>query len=289
MLVLLVPAALHARVRVLTTYPYMADIVRIVGGNGVEVMSIASGVSHPHYVNANAVAVRALRQADLLIVNGAGLEEIWLEGLLKNPVRPSIRAGADGYLDLSELVTLIPEEDIPAQRTPQFTHHGVNPHHHLDPANVIVFAEAIAERLRKLDDANATAYQDNARAFGERWKKKMKEWDSLLLDRKGAIVVQRHALFDYFLRRYDIVCAGSLEPAPGVSPTVQHANSVLAETPPDRISFILRDVFNTATAATHLGSRTGIKMIVLPHDVGSLPEAADIFSLFDEIARRLAE
>ena len=175
------------------------------------------------------------------------------------------------------------------QRTPQFTHHGVNPHHHLDPANITVFADAIAERLRKLDDANASIYIENARAFNAQWKVKMKQWDSLLLDKKGTTVVQRHSLFDYYLMRYEITCAGSLEPAPGVSPTVQQANRILAETPPDRIAFIIRDVFNTATAATHLSSRTGIKTIVLPHDVGSLPEAADIFSLFDEIARRLAE
>ncbi|HSV95740.1 MAG TPA: zinc ABC transporter substrate-binding protein [Spirochaetota bacterium] len=289
MFVLLVPAALFARVQIVTTYPYMADIARTIGGDNVEVISIASGTSHPHYVNTNAAALHALKKADLLIINGAGLEEAWIEGLLKSTARASIQADSDGYLDLSEHVTLIREDDIPIQRTSQLTHHGVNPHHHLDPANIPVFADAIAARLRKLDNANAAAYQDNARAFNERWKRKMKHWDSVLLDRKGAIVIQRHALFDYYLRRYDIVCAGSLEPAPGVSPTVQHANRILSETPPDRITFIIRDVFNTATAASHLASRTGIKMIVLPHDVGSLPEAADIFSLFDEIARRLAE
>ncbi|MCU0844789.1 MAG: metal ABC transporter substrate-binding protein [Spirochaetes bacterium] len=289
MFILLIPAAIQARVQIVVTYPYMADIAKIVGADRVDVTSIASGRSHPHYVNVNAAAAHALKKADLLVVNGAGLEEAWIEGLMKSSARPSIQPGTDGYLDLSEIVTLLREDETAMQRTPQFTHQGVNPHHHLDPANIPVFADAIAARLRKLDDANASVYLANARAFNEQWKGKMKHWDSLLLDKKGATVVQRHALFDYYLRHYDILCAGSLEPAPGVSPTLQHANRILSETPPDRITFIIRDVFNTATAATHLGSRTGIKVIVLPHDVGSLPEAADIFSLFDEIARRLAE
>lgn len=285
----LAPVLTQARVLVVTTYPYMADIARIVGNDRVEVLSLASGTSHPHYVNANAAAARAMKKADLLIVNGAGLEDEWIEGILKASANARIRTGQDGHLDLSELVTLLREDYTTAQRTPQFTHHDVNPHHHLDPANIPVYAEAIAARLQKLDETNAPVYRENARAFTEEWKRRMKQWDARLADRKGATVVQRHALFDYFLRRYDIACAGSLEPAPGVSPTVQQANLILSETPADRIALIIRDVFNTATAAGHLAARTGIKLVVLPHDVGSVPEAADIFTLFDEIVRRVAE
>ncbi len=287
--IFLAPVLVHARVVVVTTYPYMADIARIVGNDRVEVHSLATGKSHPHYVNANAAAARAMKKADLLIVNGAGLEDEWIEAILKVSANARIQAGRDGHLDLSELVTLLGEEYSTAQRTPQFTHHDVNPHHHLDPANIPVYAEAIAARLQKLDETSAAVYRENARCFKDEWKRRMKQWDTQLADRKGSTVVQRHALFDYFLKRYDIACAGSLEPAPGVSSTVQQANLILSETPADRIALIIRDVFNTATAATHLGARTGIKVIVLPHDVGSVPEAMDIFTLFDEIVRRVAE
>lgn len=283
------PVLIHARVLVVTAFPYIADITRIVGGDGVEVHSLASGTSHPHYVNANGVAARAIGKADLLIVNGAGLEDEWLEGMLKGSKNAAIQPGKDGHLDLSELVDLIAEGQPTLRRTPQFTHNGVNPHHHLDPANIPVYADAIAARLQRLDESNASLYRANARSFVGEWKRRMKQWDSRLSDRKGSAVIQRHALFDYLLRRYDIVCAGSLEPAPGVSPTLQQANIILSETPADRTALIIRDVFNTATAANHLAARTGIKLVVLPHDVGSVPEAVDIFALFDEIVRRLAE
>jgi len=46
-------------------------------------------------------------------------------------------------------------------------------------------------------------------------------------------------------------------------------------------------VYNPDEASRHLAKKFGIPLVKLPHDVGAVPEAEGVFSLFDEIVRRL--
>jgi zinc/manganese transport system substrate-binding protein len=49
----------------------------------------------------------------------------------------------------------------------------------------------------------------------------------------------------------------------------------------------LQDVYNPQDAALYLSKKLNIKLLILPHDVGAVKEADNVFSVFDEIVRRL--
>ena len=55
----------------------------------------------------------------------------------------------------------------------------------------------------------------------------------------------------------------------------------------DSVRFILQDVYHSDDASRLLANKYGIRLVTIPHDVGAVEEATDIFTLFDEIIRRL--
>jgi zinc/manganese transport system substrate-binding protein len=55
------------------------------------------------------------------------------------------------------------------------------------------------------------------------------------------------------------------------------------------VKFIFQDVYNPQDASSYLAKRLNVKLIVLPHDVGAVKEADNVFSVFDEIIRRITQ
>ena len=91
-----------AQVKIVTSVPDFAAIARDIGGDKVEVVSLAKGYQDPHFVDAKPVFVTKLNQADLVIYNGLELEAGWLPLLITGARNSEIAAGnAVGHYDVS--------------------------------------------------------------------------------------------------------------------------------------------------------------------------------------------
>jgi zinc/manganese transport system substrate-binding protein len=279
-------AAFSKTFRVVTTYPYIADIVRQVGSDRVEVHSLATGDWNPHFVIPKPSFIARLRRADLLVINGAQLEIGWLPPLLAQAANPYIQTGTRGLLDLSQCVEKI---EVPSSvtRDQGDVHPEGNPHFYLDPDNILFLAAAIAERLAEIDPSQKVLYFQNEKIFSETWNQKLVEWEAKMKPLEGVRVIEYHKLYNYFLKRYGLLMAGTIEPLPGIPPTSKHIQFLEQTIKNQKIRFILQDVFNPDDASRHLSQKFSIPMVVLPHDVESVPEVKGIFSLFDEMVRRL--
>jgi zinc/manganese transport system substrate-binding protein len=55
------------------------------------------------------------------------------------------------------------------------------------------------------------------------------------------------------------------------------------------VKYILQDVYNPQDASSYLAKKLNVKLIILPHDVGAVKEADNVFSVFDEIIRRITQ
>jgi zinc/manganese transport system substrate-binding protein len=115
----------------------------------------------------------------------------------------------------------------------------------------------------------------------------MKVWEEKLKPFKGQKVVEYHRLFDYFLRRFEFIIVGTIEPLPGIPPTTKHIVDVEKLIEREQVKRVFQDVYNPQDASSYLAKRLNVKVIVLPHDVGAVKEADNVFSVFDEIVRRL--
>ena len=287
-ILLLAQTSYAGRIRVLATYPYIADIVKKIGKNHVRVHYLARGSWDPHTVIPRPSFIAKVRRADLLIINGGQLEIGYLPPLLRQANNAEVFPGKKGFLDLSSSIKMI---DVPrsVSRAQGDVHPDGNPHYYLDPHNIPPLAKAITRKLCELDYHNASQYQKNNRIFLNKWNTKLAEWDRKLKSLRGIRVVEYHKNFDYLLRRYGIVLAGTVEPLPGIPPTSRHMEAISQIITRNSVKYILHDVYHTERASRLLAKKHGIRMIVLPHDVGATDEAEGIFSIFDTIVRRLSK
>src|SRR5438552_17375946 len=76
------PAQAAGKIKIVTATSDLAALAQEVGGDRVDVESIAKGYQDPHFVEAKPSYLLKLRQADLLVVVGLQLEIGWLPPLI---------------------------------------------------------------------------------------------------------------------------------------------------------------------------------------------------------------
>ena len=89
------------QIRVVATWPALADITKQVGKELVSVDSLATGVEDPHGVPMKPSFVPRLNRADVLILIGLDDEHAWIPALLEVANNPKILLGRPGYIDCS--------------------------------------------------------------------------------------------------------------------------------------------------------------------------------------------
>jgi zinc/manganese transport system substrate-binding protein len=286
-MLLVINLSAYGKIKVVTSYRYIADVVRQVGGDTVSVKALAKGNRNPHFITPRPSFIAKLRQADLLIINGGQLEIGWLPPVVKQANNPDIQPGKEGLLSLIGYIKPI---DIPrnVSRAHGDVHPEGNPHFHLDPYNIPIIAKAVMEKLCLLSPEHSKEFRQNYETFQSTWKAKTAQWDRVFNRFKGVKIVEYHKLFDYLLERYHIQYEGALEPLPGIPPTSKHITGIIEKVKTQGVRYIFQDVYNNSKTAEYVSQKTGAKVVVIPHDVGAVKEASDIFALFDEIARRLS-
>src|ERR1043166_3099232 len=93
--------ALAQPIRVVATWPALADITKQIGKELVNVDSLATGVEDPHGVPMKPSFVPRLNRADVLVVIGLDDEHSWIPALLEVANNPKILVGRPGYIDCS--------------------------------------------------------------------------------------------------------------------------------------------------------------------------------------------
>ncbi len=276
------PAAAQAKTKVVVTYPYIESLVREIARDRVDLTVLAKGDEDPHFVVPRPSFIGKLRQADLFIMNGGSLEVGFAPPLLRKASNPKVVPGAEGFVDLSQSVELI---DRPASvsRAEGDVHPEGNPHFILDWHNVPAVARAIAGALGRADPPGAAAYQENLEDFLTRFEARSQAWDRKAQALKGKRVLQYHRLFNYFARRAGLTLAGELEPKPGIPPTSRHLEGLLEANAAGSVLMIMADAYHEKASAEGLARKMSVRWAVLPHDVGAVEGAKDIFGLYDTL------
>ncbi len=270
---------------VVTTYPYIATIVQEIGKEHIHTETLAQGGWDPHFVVPKPSLIGKLRNADAIILNGADLEIGWLPPLVERANNSRLNQDAN-RLDLSKQVKLI---DVPANisRAGGDVHADGNPHFHLDPNNIPILAEAIAMFLSQKDPANAKQYSNNLATLKAKWQKHLTRWEKQMQPYQGKKVVQYHPVFNYFLRAYDIKSIGTIEPLAGIPPSSSHTMKLIGQMQAAKPFCIMHDVYHPLKTGEYIAQKTGVKLVVVPHDVGAGAGEAGLSNLFDTIIGKL--
>ena len=134
----------QAKLNVVATTPDLGAIAQEIGGDKIEVVTLAKATEDPHFVDAKPSFIVKLNAADGLIEGGAELEAGWLGPLLDGARNTKIAAGKPGRVNASEGIALL---EIPSalDRSKGDVHAAGNPHFLTDPLNGRVVAARLAE------------------------------------------------------------------------------------------------------------------------------------------------
>ena len=282
------PGASAAEVRIVTTTTDLAAIARAVGGEDVSVESLTRGTRDPHYAAAKPSMIRKVFGADLLLLVGAELEIGWLPAALQAGRNAKVLPGGAGHLDLSTTVELIEIPTGPVSRAMGDVHADGNPHYWLSPANGGRIARAVAERLSRIDAANAARYRDRLARFERDLEAKIKEWRARLAPLGGRVMISHHKTYSYLARDFGFRIVAQVEPLPGVAPTASHLENLVTRIKSEKIGTLIMAPYYGRRASRLLNARTGIKVVVLPQSVGAADGIDSYTDLFDAIVAAFA-
>src|SRR3954470_13772031 len=143
-------AAEAKKLNVITSTTDLAALAQEVGGDKIDVESIAKGYQDPHFVEAKPSFLLKLRHAALLVSVGLDLEIGWLPPLITQSGNGRIQPGANGYLDASQFAEILEIPQGKVTRAEGDVHPLGNPHYWLDPDNGRRLAKGIAGKLGEL-------------------------------------------------------------------------------------------------------------------------------------------
>jgi zinc/manganese transport system substrate-binding protein len=258
------PRAAHAKVKIVATVPDLAALAKEVGGDNVEVTSLALPTQDPHFVDAKPSLALKLSQADLLLSVGLDLEIGWLPTLVTGARNAKIQPGASGYLDCSTAVGVLETPTEKIDRSQGDIHPGGNPHYLYDPRRAGLVAAAIAGKLEELDPKNADTYRKNYQDFQKRLDAARRDWEKRLAPYKGMAVVTYHKSWSYFVDWLGFDLVDTLEPKPGIPPTSQHIAHVLGSGRKRGVKVILQEEYYPDQTAQLVAGKMPARLVKLP-------------------------
>ena len=189
------------RVNVVVSLAIFADFARQVGGDRVDVSTLVPAGADPHTYEPGPSRVAKLTKADLVIVNGLGLEAALEDVVEENTSSSAI---------LVELAEGLPVIDK-------------NPHLWLDVLNAIAYVEHIRDALAEIDPAGADTYRANADGYLAELRTLDEEVaaaiDSIPPERRKLVTF--HDAFPYLAHRYGLEVVAVVVASPGKEPSAK--------------------------------------------------------------------
>ncbi len=108
-------------------------------------------------------------------------------------------------------------------------------------------------------------------------KEKEKQWHAVPLKGKNSSPTINTS--SILRAEFGLQIVGYLEPKPGIPPSAAHIEELIQYMKKDKPAGILISPVYSLKEAESLSAKTGVKVIVLPHDVGSMPGTDDLILL----------
>jgi ABC-type Zn uptake system ZnuABC Zn-binding protein ZnuA len=209
----LAPVSLGAgeKLKVVATTNIVADIVRQVGGDMIDLTPLLPAGSDPHSFQVTPRDLANVAETQLVFANGMGLEA-FLDEVLKNAGGEAALVQVSQGVEARGMET---KEEHKEEAEEHAYNSDVDPHTWTSPANVVIFVNNIEQALSALDPANAATYRANA----ENYRHQLAELDVWVKTQIETIpaenrkLVTDHAVFGYYADRYGLEQIGSVIPA----------------------------------------------------------------------------
>jgi len=273
----------HAdKIRVVTTLTDLADFTRAVGGDLVEVRSLATGVEDTHGVPMKPSFVPVMNRADLLVLVGFDCEHAFLPALLEASKNPRIQVNRPGYVDCSK--GIVPR-DVPksTDHSEGDVHPYGNPHYILDPVLAKTAIGNIYNALVAFAPQHKAEFTRNRDAYLAKLNAKIIEWENAVRPLKGTKFVSYHEHWPYFAARFGLNYVGTIELKPGVDPSPRHIQTLVTEMKAGHVPIVVREPQFPEKAPKRIAEQAGATMVTLPIMPGGVPHTETYLKMMDYI------
>jgi len=263
-------AADDGRPRVVTSTAFLADIARNVAGERAVVTSLIPSGTDPHVFQPTPSHLRETAGADLVVLNGAGLES-QLADMLREAGgdAPVIEAAAG-------LEPRTPQPGEPAHEDEtggggetgdgDEAHGGeTDPHFWLDPTLAVKYVTTIRDALIAVDPAGADEYRRNAEAYVAELDE-LDHWIAAQVETiapRDRLLVMNHVSHGYYADRYGLRIVGAVIPgvSSGETPSARDLAELVATVRATAVKAIFVDIGEDPALGRQIAGETGIEVV----------------------------
>lgn len=199
-LMLLAGQSLAAKLVVAVSLQPYSSVVREIGGDQVEVVTMLPPGADPHTYEPKPAALKEFSRATVYFSDGSGMDEAWLprfKGVNKNI----------NVVPLSRGIQWMAEEEHHEDHGSHGNHdegEELDPHIWTSPVQMTLVAKNVLEALVQLDGSHAELYRSRAAALMDRLEKLNAELQSMIsrLPANGRTFIVFHPSYGYFARDY---------------------------------------------------------------------------------------
>ncbi len=317
-----------APVRVVATLPVYASLARSIGGDEVQVTSIADPNEDSHFVRPKPSFALQLRRADLFITTGLDLE-LWVPPLLDKAGNADVLEGGKGYVTAYTGIQLL-EVPQSADRSAGDVHIYGNPHLTTDPLRTLQVARNITVGLRRVAPDRAAKWDEGlARFTDETYRKlfgdalvellggetleqlalkgtllefletqevdghpliqQLGGWLAAAEPFRGKEMICYHKNWAYFEQRFHVECADYVEAKPGIPPTPGHVAQLIKKMKSEGYKVLFAASYFDRNKVEKVARRGGAILVQVPLYPGGAPGLNDYFDVVDNWVNSLAD
>lgn len=266
---------------VYTSFYPIYDFTKKIAGDKANVVNLISAGVEPHDWEPSTKDLVNLKEADMIVYNGVGMES-WVEKLEDN-----IDVNKVIMVEASDGVKLLKNEEHDHEDAHEDAHehdhedahgheHGeYDPHVWLSPENAIKEMENIKNGLVKLDPSNKEYFEANY----EKYKKDLEaldtEYKTKLSKTKSKNIVVSHESFGYICERYGLHQEGIEGISPDSEPDAQKMAELTEFIKKNNVKYVFFEELVSPKVAKALAKETGAKTEVLNPIEGLTQEQID--------------
>jgi len=252
------PPQQNGKLKVVASFYPVYDFAKNVGGNRVEVTSLIPAGVEPHNFEPTPSAIKQLSEADVFIMNGAGIEK-WAPSLIEGVGNKKLVV-----VDTSKGISLLSSQDADTA--------GSDPHIWLNPVNAKKQVEAIKDAFIAADPEGKAYYEANAAAYGAKLDSLDAAFRALLPTCKKKDILITHATLPYFCQEYGC----HQIPIEGVSeegePSPAELASIVDQARAQNVTAVYFESLISPKSAQTLASEIGAQALVFNTVHGVTPE-----------------
>lgn len=260
-------------------FPY-GEFARAVAGDLAMVSEIVPSGVEPHDFEPTPRDIEQLYQANVVILNGAGIDA-WAEKLA-----PALEERGIRVIRMVDAVPLIPSTTDDEEDT-EFPHEGFDPHFWLDPVLAERQVEKIAAVMSEVDALHAEEYREQARISVRELQTLDQQYREGLAQCRLRSVVTTHDAFIYLAKRYTLEVIPIAGISPNAEPSPKRLTEIAEKVRERDIRVIFFETLSSPKLAETLAREVGVRTLVFNPIEGSVPIAGHRASYFELMQENL--